>query len=58
MCIGQYLYVDDMSGITLSALELPTIQAGGRVVDTLRDTAGFAQELERLGYRRVWYDRP
>lgn len=31
------------------------IQAGGRAVDTLRDTAFFAHELERLGYRRLWY---
>jgi luciferase family oxidoreductase group 1 len=44
-----------MSDIPLSALEIATIQAGGRTTDSLRDTAAFAQEMERLGYRRVWY---
>jgi luciferase family oxidoreductase group 1 len=31
------------------------MQEGGRAADALRETAPFAQELERLGYRRVWY---
>ncbi len=31
------------------------VQTGARAVDTLRDTAAFAQELERLGYHRIWY---
>ncbi|GAA0300471.1 LLM class flavin-dependent oxidoreductase [Streptomyces polychromogenes] len=31
------------------------VQTGTRALDTLRDTAAFAQELERLGYRRIWY---
>lgn len=31
------------------------VQAGGRAVDTLRDTTAFAQEMERLGYHRIWY---
>jgi luciferase family oxidoreductase group 1 len=44
-----------MTDIPLSALEVATIQAGGRAVDTLRNTAAFAQELEGLGYHRVWY---
>ncbi|MZD06163.1 MsnO8 family LLM class oxidoreductase [Streptomyces sp. SID5785] len=39
----------------LSALEVAMVQTGTRAVDTLRDTAEFAQELERLGYHRVWY---
>ncbi|MGP3987248.1 LLM class flavin-dependent oxidoreductase [Streptomyces sp. 3N207] len=44
-----------MVEIPLSALEVAVVQAGARVVDTLRDTAAFAQELERLGYHRIWY---
>ncbi|MFD8221081.1 MsnO8 family LLM class oxidoreductase [Streptomyces sp. NPDC059697] len=39
----------------LSALELAMIQAGSQPADALRDTAAFAQELEGLGYRRLWY---
>ncbi len=31
------------------------VQTGTRALDTLRDTAPFAQELERLGYHRIWY---
>lgn len=31
------------------------VQTGRRAVETLRDTAAFAQGLERLGYHRVWY---
>lgn len=31
------------------------VQTGARAVDTLRDTAAFAQGLERLGYHRIWY---
>lgn len=31
------------------------VQTGTRAVDTLRDTAAFAQGLERLGYQRLWY---
>jgi luciferase family oxidoreductase group 1 len=46
---------DRMSEIPLSALELGMIQAGGRRADALRDTAACAQELEGLGYRRLWY---
>ncbi|WP_042802516.1 LLM class flavin-dependent oxidoreductase [Streptomyces sp. C] len=44
-----------MIDIPLSALEVAMVQTGTRAVDTLRDTAGFARELERLGYHRVWY---
>ncbi|MBT2401886.1 LLM class flavin-dependent oxidoreductase [Streptomyces sp. ISL-100] len=44
-----------MVDIALSALEVATVQTGARAVDTLRDTAAFAQELERLGYHRIWY---
>ncbi|MFI6642572.1 MsnO8 family LLM class oxidoreductase [Streptomyces sp. NPDC050504] len=44
-----------MIDIPLSALEVAMVQTGTRAVDTLRDTAAFAQELERLGYHRVWY---
>jgi len=44
-----------MSDISLSALEVATIQAGGQAADALRDTAASAQELERLDYHRVWY---
>jgi luciferase family oxidoreductase group 1 len=42
-------------GIPISALEVATLQAGTRAVDTLRDTAAFAVKLEQLGYRRIWY---
>lgn len=31
------------------------VQVDTRAVDTLRDTAAFAQGLERLGYHRIWY---
>lgn len=31
------------------------VQTGRRAVETLRDTAAFAQGLERLGYHRIWY---
>ncbi|MFF5703779.1 LLM class flavin-dependent oxidoreductase [Streptomyces sp. NPDC012794] len=44
-----------MIDIPLSALEVAMVQTGTRAVDTLRDTAAFAQELERLGYHRIWY---
>lgn len=46
---------DRMGEIPLSALELAMIQAGGRPADALPATAAFAQELEGLGYRRIWY---
>ncbi|MEU6315934.1 MsnO8 family LLM class oxidoreductase [Streptomyces sp. NPDC047014] len=44
-----------MLEIPLSALEVAMVQAGSRAVDTLRDTAAFAQGVERQGYRRLWY---
>lgn len=44
-----------MIDVPLSALEVATVQAGARPVDTLRDTAAFAQGLESLGYHRIWY---
>ncbi|EPD91828.1 LLM class flavin-dependent oxidoreductase [Streptomyces albus] len=44
-----------MIDVPLSALEVAMVQTGTRAVDTLRDTVPFAQELERLGYHRIWY---
>ncbi|MCR8574231.1 LLM class flavin-dependent oxidoreductase [Streptomyces sp. Isolate_219] len=44
-----------MLDIPLSALEVAMVQTGARAVDTLRDTAAFAQGVERLGYHRIWY---
>ncbi|MEU8915376.1 MsnO8 family LLM class oxidoreductase [Streptomyces nigrescens] len=44
-----------MLDIPLSALEVAMVQTGTRAVDTLRDTAAFAQGVERLGYHRIWY---
>ncbi|MEU2511627.1 MsnO8 family LLM class oxidoreductase [Streptomyces syringium] len=44
-----------MINTPLSALEVALVQTGARAVDTLRDTAAFAQGLERLGYQRIWY---
>ncbi|WP_148589178.1 MsnO8 family LLM class oxidoreductase [Streptomyces sp. WAC01526] len=44
-----------MLDIPLSALEVAMVQTGARAVDTLRDTAAFAQGVERLGYQRIWY---
>ncbi|MFI5524266.1 MsnO8 family LLM class oxidoreductase [Streptomyces platensis] len=44
-----------MFGIPLSVLEVAMVQTGARAVDTLRDTAAFAQGVERLGYHRIWY---
>lgn len=48
-------YADAMLDIPLSALEVAMVQTGTRAVDTLRDTAAFAQGLEALGYHRIWY---
>ncbi len=31
------------------------VQTGTRAEATLRDTAAFAREMERLGYHRIWY---
>ncbi|BDM73986.1 FMN-linked alkanal monooxygenase (plasmid) [Streptomyces nigrescens] len=31
------------------------VQTGTRAEETLRDTAPFAREMERLGYHRIWY---
>ncbi|WP_371680613.1 MsnO8 family LLM class oxidoreductase [Streptomyces sp. NBC_01276] len=44
-----------MLDIPLSALEVAMVQTDSRALDTLRDTAAFAQGIERLGYHRVWY---
>ncbi|MFG2207391.1 MsnO8 family LLM class oxidoreductase [Streptomyces sp. NPDC048638] len=44
-----------MIDVPLSALEVAMVQTGTRAVETLRDTAAFAQGVERLGYHRVWY---
>lgn len=44
-----------MIDVPLSGLEVAMVQTGSRAVETLRDTAAFAQELERLGYHRIWY---
>ncbi|MDH6540363.1 MsnO8 family LLM class oxidoreductase [Streptomyces lavendulae] len=44
-----------MLDIPLSALEVAMVQTDTRALDTLRDTAAFAQGMERLGYHRVWY---
>ncbi|MER6050388.1 LLM class flavin-dependent oxidoreductase [Streptomyces sp. NPDC001793] len=44
-----------MIDVPLSALEVAMVQSGAPAVETLRDTATFAQELERLGYHRIWY---
>ncbi|MFI9077408.1 LLM class flavin-dependent oxidoreductase [Streptomyces sioyaensis] len=44
-----------MIDVPLSALEVAMVQTGRRAVETLRDTAAFAQGLERLGYHRIWY---
>ncbi|MFF3677716.1 LLM class flavin-dependent oxidoreductase [Streptomyces sp. NPDC002120] len=44
-----------MLDIPLSALEVAMVQTGTRAVETLRDTAAFAQGVERLGYHRLWY---
>ncbi|MFF4695061.1 LLM class flavin-dependent oxidoreductase [Streptomyces chattanoogensis] len=44
-----------MIDVPLSALEVAMVQTGTRAVETLRDTAAFAQGLERLGYHRIWY---
>ncbi|MEU3405249.1 MsnO8 family LLM class oxidoreductase [Streptomyces sp. NPDC006670] len=44
-----------MVEIPLSALEVAMVQTGTRALETLRDTGAFAQELERLGYHRIWY---
>ncbi|MYT28234.1 MULTISPECIES: LLM class flavin-dependent oxidoreductase [unclassified Streptomyces] len=44
-----------MTDVRLSALEVAMVQSGAPAVKTLRDTAAFAQGLERLGYHRIWY---
>ncbi|MEV6951079.1 MsnO8 family LLM class oxidoreductase [Streptomyces sp. NPDC051183] len=44
-----------MIDVPLSALEVAMVQTGSRALDTLRDTAAFAQGMEHLGYHRIWY---
>ncbi|MER6304807.1 MsnO8 family LLM class oxidoreductase [Streptomyces sp. NPDC001739] len=44
-----------MIDVPLSALEVAMVQTGTRAEATLRDTAAFAREMERLGYHRIWY---
>ncbi|MEE4419282.1 MsnO8 family LLM class oxidoreductase [Streptomyces bugieae] len=44
-----------MIDVPLSALEVAMVQTGTRAEETLRDTAPFAREMERLGYHRIWY---
>ncbi|MGO4457813.1 MsnO8 family LLM class oxidoreductase [Streptomyces sp. M-16] len=44
-----------MLDIPLSALEVAMVQTDSRALDTLRDTAAFAQGIEQLGYHRLWY---
>ncbi|MBT2459899.1 LLM class flavin-dependent oxidoreductase [Streptomyces sp. ISL-86] len=44
-----------MLDIPFSALEVAMVQTDTHALDTLRNTAAFAQGLERLGYHRVWY---
>ncbi|MCQ4045221.1 LLM class flavin-dependent oxidoreductase [Streptantibioticus rubrisoli] len=44
-----------MIDLPLSVLEVAVVQAGTQPVDTLVQTAPFAQGVERLGYRRLWY---
>ncbi|WP_055491062.1 LLM class flavin-dependent oxidoreductase [Streptomyces sp. TP-A0356] len=44
-----------MIDVPLSVLEVAAVQAGTQPVDALRQTAAFAQKVERLGYRRLWY---
>ncbi|MEU1623860.1 LLM class flavin-dependent oxidoreductase [Streptomyces sp. NPDC020096] len=44
-----------MIDVPLSALEVAVVQAGTRGVETLRDTATFAERVEQLGYHRIWY---
>ncbi|MFJ6759330.1 MsnO8 family LLM class oxidoreductase [Streptomyces sp. NPDC091273] len=44
-----------MLDIPVSALEVAMVQTGTRALETLRDTAAFAQGVERLGYHRIWY---
>ncbi|WP_030797809.1 LLM class flavin-dependent oxidoreductase [Streptomyces sp. NRRL S-337] len=44
-----------MIDVPLSALEVAMVQTGTRAEETLRDTAAFAREMERLGYHRIWY---
>ncbi|UZJ32744.1 MsnO8 family LLM class oxidoreductase [Streptomyces endophytica] len=44
-----------MIDVPLSALEVAMVQTGTRPEETLRDTAPFAREMERLGYHRIWY---
>ncbi|WP_438489906.1 LLM class flavin-dependent oxidoreductase [Streptomyces sp. S186] len=44
-----------MIDVPLSALEVAMVQSGAAALETLRDTAAFAQGVERLGYHRIWY---
>ncbi|GHJ41700.1 LLM class flavin-dependent oxidoreductase [Streptomyces sp. TS71-3] len=44
-----------MIDLPLSALEVAMVEAGKPATETLRDSAEFAQELDRLGYHRLWY---
>ncbi|MEK8169377.1 LLM class flavin-dependent oxidoreductase [Streptomyces sp. M19] len=44
-----------MIDLPLSALEVVMVEAGRSAAETLHACAGFARELDRLGYRRLWY---
>ncbi|MFI6376059.1 LLM class flavin-dependent oxidoreductase [Streptomyces sp. NPDC050546] len=44
-----------MMAVPLSVLEVAMVQTDANPVDTLRDTTEFAQKVEALGYRRLWY---
>lgn len=50
-----YTYARGVIDVPLSILEVAAVQAGTQAVDSLRQTATFAQKAERLGYRRIWY---
>ena len=52
--VGSF-YARGVIDVPLSILEVAAVQAGTQAVDSLRQTAAFAQRAERLGYRRIWY---
>ncbi|MEV0118193.1 LLM class flavin-dependent oxidoreductase [Streptomyces sp. NPDC050844] len=44
-----------MIELPLSALEVAMVEAGTSAADALRNCDGAAQELDRLGYHRLWF---
>ena len=47
-------YMEELSRIPFSVLDLAPVREGGTVADSFRDTLDLARRAEALGYRRYW----